>query len=490
MPDITFINGAGEVEALILPSAPPAVAVPSPATHDERKDSVISDLSRCIVEKRNADGLAIAQKAYPDWKYDPDFLYLYAGCYVTGLPSYVIHGTEILNLCAEALALNPSFAAVYATMANAYAVNGDYKRARMCLEQGIAANPYHPILRWNYSMFLLSTGQSYSNVTSASPTWSEYDWGMIGQGRELRDLTGLWTSSFRPENGPRPIYLWAEQGAGDAFQFCRYLKEVKDRYPGCPLILEVPRTLLAVFNTFADADMIVARPAHGGFAVNHFQCHAPLMSLPALLGEGPIREQGMTAPYLGLGLPAPEREKDGPFRIGISWQGSAKHSGDFFRSIPTDVFEDFLYEVQAKAEAAGRKVEFVPFQKGLTDSDKSTPYMKAMAAQADPLQWEDTAALLKTCDLLVTVDTGVLHLAGAMGIPAYALISNVPEWRWGLPDAWPGANTSTPWYPSVSLFRVKNPCLYDDAAGLRVDWATLLHTDVVGAIGRRFITQD
>jgi hypothetical protein len=172
------------------------------------------------------------------------------------------------------------------------------------------------------------------------------------------------------------------------------------------------------------------------------QC--PLMSLPHLFPDIP------PAPYLPAPEPVPHQGKP---RIGLVWAGSSHHPDDRQRSLPKDLLAPLL---------AHSDIDWFSLQIGSPPPEGVTDLTQGIR------DFADTAQALAGLDLLISVDTSIVHLAGAIGRPAWVLIAYTPDWRWQLD------RSDTPWYPSLRLFRQKKP---GDWAGVIEDVAVELTSD-------------
>jgi tetratricopeptide (TPR) repeat protein len=248
------------------------------------------------------------------------------------------------------------------------------------------------------------------------------------------------------------ILLHSEQGLGDALQFIRYVPMVAAR--GAKVILEVPSELRRlVERAFSAAVQVVTR----GSRLPDFEWHSPLMSLP-LVFRTDLASIPAPIPYLQA-----DPQRTGEFaqhlalssatglRVGLVWSGSPLHTRDRQRSIP-------LAQLRALTEIPG--VTFYSLQKGPATKDLlDMPIdMNLVDLSGHLNDFGDTAAALANLDLVVTVDTAVAHLAGALGKPVWILLTHNPDWRWLLD------RTDSPWYPTARLFR-------QHAAG---DWSSAL----------------
>ena len=254
----------------------------------------------------------------------------------------------------------------------------------------------------------------------------------------------LWDGS--PLDG-RTILVHAEQGLGDTLQFIRYAPLVHQR--GGRVILVCQPPLIGLLTRSPGVERLVAQ----GEALPDYDVHVPLMSLPGLLGTT-LESVPADVPYLDAEPQLVEawRHRLGSypgFKVGIVWQGNPKFRLDRRRSIP-------LAQFAPLARVPG--VHLFSLQKG--------PGAEQLAAVTDRFpvtdlgrrldDFMDTAAVLKNLDLVISVDTAIAHLAGALGIPVWVALPFVPDWRW-LMD-----REDSPWYPTMRLFRQARPGQWED----------------------------
>lgn len=232
----------------------------------------------------------------------------------------------------------------------------------------------------------------------------------------------------------KTILLHAEQGLGDTIQFIRYVPLVKAR--GGQTILLAPDLLAQLLAGQPSIDRIVTdRNQVGPFDV---QC--PLLSLP-----GVFRTTLETIPSATRYLqPNPEKVTSWQARfalprpvVGVVWAGSATHENDLKRSIPFDQFRSLF---------ASPGVHWISLQKERREQDGA---LIDWTSELHDLS--DTAALIANLDVVITVDTAVAHLAGALGKPTWLLLPYAPDWRW----MW--NREDSPWYPTMRLFRQTTP---------------------------------
>jgi hypothetical protein len=253
----------------------------------------------------------------------------------------------------------------------------------------------------------------------------------------------------QPLNG-RTILLHSEQGLGDTLQFVRYAPLVAQR--GGRVILEVYPQVLPVLGRMPGIDRIIVR----GDPVPPFDTWCSLLSLP-LMFRTDLDSIPANIPYLTV----PEdrvpvwRRRLGPrrgLRVGIAWSGNPAHRDDKRRSIPFPLFRTILKDDPrvsfhvVQAQVRGEDAELL---KGCPNVHNHAPLQTSFG---------ETAALYSLLDLVIGIDTSVMHLAGALGCPGWLLLMNVADWRWLL------ARDDSPWYPSLELFRQPR----------QGDWASVL----------------
>jgi len=247
----------------------------------------------------------------------------------------------------------------------------------------------------------------------------------------------------------KTLLIHDEQGYGDTFQFLRLVPWAKAR-SGAHVVLEINAESLSIVRRSTGFDTLVAR----GSLPPAFDMHCEMMSLPMALGlrlddlPGPV-------PYLS---PDPQRVERWRQRlaalprplVALVWAGRPSHPNDANRSLS-------LAELAPLAQTG---VSFVAIQKGPAAAQADSPPegMPLLTLSDEIGDFEDTAAILCVVDLLISVDSSPVHLAGALGRPAWVMLPKVPDWRWLL------ERTDTPWYPHVRLFRQER----------RADWRSVV----------------
>jgi hypothetical protein len=252
----------------------------------------------------------------------------------------------------------------------------------------------------------------------------------------------------------KTILLDAEQGLGDTIQFIRYASIVKRC--GGTVIVECPKPLLTLLEGCAGVDRWIAH----GAELPAFDVRAPLLSLPGIL-KTTVETIPAEVPYLFAkpALVKRWRERlrgiDG-FKVGIHWQGRATYRGDRFRSIPLRCFAPLarMADVRLIGLQKGFGTEQVAEFCHLVRCDgQERPSYTDLADELDRESgpFMDTAAVMKNVDLVITSDTAIAHLAGALGVPVWVALSSSPDWRWMLDRA------DSPWYLTIRLFRQREP---------------------------------
>jgi tetratricopeptide (TPR) repeat protein len=285
----------------------------------------------------------------------------------------------------------------------------------------------------NRSLLLLLLGQFQAG-------WTEYEWRWKGKQDKGRSLPGQhWDGG--PLAGKR-ILIHAEQGLGDTLQFIRYARELKGR--GATVYVECQRQVCKLLSRTVGVDKMF----HRGQNLPPFDFHVPMLSLPGMLGTS-LDNMPSAAPYVvshpGLTKTWADRlsRYSNTFNIGIAWQGNPQHRGDRKRSIPLKMFAPL---------AAIPGVKLFSLQKGfgveqIATTASEVPLLDLGNVGVTEDGFLRTAAITKNLDLIVTADTSVAHLAGAMGVPVWIAMSTACDWRW-MRD-----REDSPWYPSMQLFR-------------------------------------
>jgi tetratricopeptide (TPR) repeat protein len=241
----------------------------------------------------------------------------------------------------------------------------------------------------------------------------------------------------------KTILLHGEQGFGDMIQFCRYVPLIAER--AGRVILEIPPPLRELMSTLPDTIQIISR----GDLLPYFDLHCPLLSLP-LAFRTEIKTIPSACPYLSASPQEISRwdTRLGPRpRIGLAWSGRSTHQNDRNRSV----------KLRALLPLLDADATFVSLQRDLRPEDGVIlkDQRNIIHFGEELRDFSDTAALISNLDLVISVDTSVAHLAGAMSKPVWILLPFVPDWRWLLD------RDDSPWYPTARLFRQDHTRVWD-----------------------------
>jgi tetratricopeptide (TPR) repeat protein len=339
---------------------------------------------------------------------------------------------EALASYDKALAIKPDFAGAYSNRGSALRELGRLDEALASLEKALAIAPEFADAYFNKSVLFLSMGRYCEG-------WSLYEWRLRQD--EKKDFYYVFRkAAWRGEGdiAGRKLLIHAEQGFGDFIQFCRYLPRLHRL--GAELIVEVPKRLMNFVSTL-DCPMSLVEK---GKPLPDFDAYCPMMSLPYAFKTTAETVPAKT-PYLFGDAKKVRRWQDRlgrkvKPRIGLAWSGSKTNVDDLNRSIP---LEDLLPLVELPS------VEWHSLQKEYRQPDleilRRHPEIRQHQDEFD--DFSDTAALVECLDLVISVDTSVAHVAGAMGKPLWLLLSYAADWRWIR------GRTDSPWYPTAKLYR-------------------------------------
>ncbi len=336
---------------------------------------------------------------------------------------------------------------------------GDYRAAIECYDRALALQPDRTLVRWDRALALLASGdlrrgfEAYDVRFDLDDPTMRFDLKL----RTVRTIpVPLWSGE---DPAGKTIYVYAEQGAGDTIQFARFLPLLASR--GARVIFDCPPDLVRLLSSLPGiAEM---RPQTGEMPLPKADFQMPLMSLPARFGitleTVPAQVPYVRAP-LAITGPSVPRPPGVRFAVGIVWGGRPEHSNDHNRSMP-------LQQLLSLADLPG--VALYSLQKGPRAQDIVSIGANALVYDLAPQiqDFVDTARLMAHLDLIVTIDTSMAHLAGALARPCFVLLPFTPDWRWL------NRRDDTPWYPTLRLFRQTRPA----------DWKGVVER-VRAAIGR------
>ena len=329
-----------------------------------------------------------------------------------------------------ALILRPNYLDAVMGLGMVLRQTGDHLAALEPFERAVALDPANAEAHWELATGLLSLGRFQRG-------WQEYEWRW-----QLKNRTTpppcfeqpLWDGK---DLGGRPILLHCEQGFGDTIQFSRYAALVAAR--NGTVILGCPESLRPIMETVPGvARVVTSRQAHPPFAV-----HAPLVSLPAIFGTT-VETVPRQIPYLRVPAPKPSSPpwvNDSPgLKVGLVWAAESGSGNAQVRSLSLDFCVPLLHLP---------RIQWYSLQVGRVADELAKP---AVAGRITGLghrfaDFGDTARAIAELDLVISVDTCVAHLAGALGKPVWTLLPFEVDWRWMIGRA------DSPWYPTMRLFR-------------------------------------
>lgn len=362
----------------------------------------------------------------------------------------------------EALRLNPASAEPQHNLGVALEHFGDWDGALAAFDATVQRDPQHADGHWNRALARLLHGQFRDG-------FADYEWRFVRRQPAPRDCAQpRWDGS--PLDG-RTLLVWAEQGFGDAIQFLRFLPQVQRLATnGARIVVEVLGEMMGLAARMPGVQVVSQR----GGTPPPFDCHVPLMSLPHVLG---LADEALPAlaPYVHADAARCQHwrqrladhgwQRERELAVGWVWAGNPNHGNDRHRSPHFAALADWLRLP---------KLRWFALQKGAgqRDLDGLAPPPHFVNLDDEIRDFDDTATVIAELDLVITCDTSVAHLAGALGKPVFLTLPFQRDWRWGLDDA------HSAWYPSARLFRQRQ-------AG---DWAPVRDA-VAAALGQAVRTQ-
>ena len=332
----------------------------------------------------------------------------------------------------KAIVLKSDYMEAFCNRGLMFVILERYREARQDFDAALALNPNFPDANFYKSLLLLRLGEYQQG-------WQLYEWR-----QQLPNIKPFFEQFNQPmwmgdgDLHGKTILIQSEQGLGDMIQMLRYIPMLRERCDS--VILELPDTVAALYSKDVECCQVIRR----GEPLPQFDVHCPLMSLP-LAFKTEISTIPNATPYLKVS----EEKKHlwatrlGPhkkLRVGLAWSGSNNEPKYHLnRSIPLRLLLPLL-ELD---------VDFISLQKEYGDNDlelmKTTPLIKNFSKELQDLS--DTAALIENLDLVISIDTAVAHLAGALHKSCWILLTSSADHRWLI------ERSDSPWYHSVRLFR-------------------------------------
>jgi tetratricopeptide (TPR) repeat protein len=342
---------------------------------------------------------------------------------------------ESLDSAERAIQSVPLSADAHNVRGAALADLGKGAEALDAYEEALKIDPSHPEASWNKGLIKLAKGEFQEGWALYEHRWRVKSLKLI----ERYAGSPVWTGAESVDG--KLVLLHAEQGFGDTIQFCRYATSLSGL--GARVILQVPKSLLSLLASVPGIEGVITQDS-----APFFDLHCPLMSLPRTLNIDPRRD-AVSPSYLKADRSAVKKWAQvlGPrgkmLRIGLAWAGRSTHANDPNRSISLPTLIPMM----------SPRIEWVSLQKEVRASDESClatlPLVRRLGEELG--DFADTAALIENLDLVITVDTAVAHLAGALGKPVLIFLPYVADWRWLR------SRDDSPWYPSARLFRQSAP---------------------------------
>jgi len=359
--------------------------------------------------------------------------------------------------CRAAIAADPARDATHNTLGTILRARGNLAGAEACFRDALRLNPEAAISKYNLATCLLQKGDYENGFELYENRFTVFRERMAHARKFARDLGGARRWSGQRLAGARML-VWTEQGFGDSLMMLRYLTLLKQHRARQVIVVCQPelRRLVGLMPT---VDRVVS--TGDDLSPDDFDLHCPIMSLPH---ELKTRSDSVPhdVPYLAVSRQLADAWRNrlgdsGKLKVGLAWAGSETLDADSRRSIPLSSFAP-LFDVP--------RIQVISLQKTRKASDEVGAGLPIVDRMAECDDFLDTAALLQSLDLVVSVDTAVAHLAGALGKTIWLLNRLESEWRWG------SASNRSIWYPTMAVFNQREPdqwesVIQDVAAELR-----------------------
>lgn len=387
-------------------------------------DEALTLSKQLIAQKRYGEALKIASSALETGLILPQFMReaAIAAFYLGDL-------REAHTRARQALCYDPRDPANLLVISTILSAMGRQSECERYLLRALQIAPDMPALRWNRSLMLLQKGEF-------GPGFEEYDWGFVSGYRRPRFPWPAWAEPiYEREPLGGTFFVWAEQGLGDTLMMMRYLPRIAPHVQR--LVVDVPEPLCSLvqyyLREYDHAHVYSADPS--GTSPEAWDEHASFMDLPRICMINDIGDLD-GSPYLH-GFQRPARQS-GRLRAVLATSGNPEHANDRNRTIPAEAAR-----VLERAEG----VEWTFINPGFEPPWK----MESMK----PVDFLHTAFMLETCDVVVTVDTALGHLAGAMGVPTLLMLGIPTDWRWHTGVY--GCEDRSPWYEHHRIIRQHAP---------------------------------
>ncbi|MBC7664567.1 MAG: glycosyltransferase family protein [Caulobacter sp.] len=428
-------------------------------------DAVLSRAHALFLQRRDAQALPLARSAVEALPLRAD-----ARTLLGILQARLGHADAAEATYREAIRMQPGYADAWTNLGNLLRDRDDRHGALVAFQQALRHAPHSPEPPYDLGVALERFGlwdgalAAFQAAIECDPRHVDAHWkSALGLLRAGRFEEGFREYEWRfrrdepaPRTCPQPVWdgrplegrtilVWAEQGFGDTLQFLRFVPAVARL--GGRVVLEVMDGLQGLAARLPGVCQVVVR----GEPMAAFDTHVALMSLPHVLGLAPAHAP---APYLRAGdalvsrwrdrLTPPRSSADRELAFGLVWASNPALCNGRERSPGFDVVRPLL-------DVPGTRCVSLQVGVGCDDLLNAAPPPHFMDLQHEIADFDDTAAIIANLDVVVTCDTAVAHLAGALGKPTFVMLPHAPDWRHGLdPD-------TSPWYPSMRLFRQSTP---------------------------------
>lgn len=341
----------------------------------------------------------------------------------------------------KAIDLKPDYAPAYNNLGVVYRAKNKISEAINCYKKAIALNPSYPEAVFNLGCVNLS-------IENFSEGWKDFEQGLTLKEIKAGKRPDFKTSEWQGESlENKTIYVHCSQAFGDTIQFVRYVPKLSEM--GANVILSVQPSLLELFKQSNLKESFLVSNSEDHSALN-FDTQISLLNLPCRFGTNQNNATYKEG-YLRANKEKTDWYKQNYFnnnnlKLGIYWQGDQSHLKN--RALPLSYYYDFARLPNTKLYS---------FQKGYgVEQLDDVPDDIEIVRLGDTFNdFADTASALENIDLLITIDTSIAHLAGAIGKPAWVLLPYAPEWRWLL------AAGESYWYTSLKLFRQDESMSWD-----------------------------
>lgn len=349
-----------------------------------------------------------------------------------------------IELLHKKIELEPNNYKDLAFLGGCYAEINQYDLALKYLHNALEVNP-------DFHFAKIDLASIYQLLGESDKAWGYYEsrFDVYEQCKywiKLFDQNKKWDG--KSDLKGKRIILHSEQGAGDIIHFARYCKLIKEK--GATVILHCWDSMKELLGHLADelypTEPVIKMPMIFGYPdLPQYDFVAPLMSVPSLIGKHEIP----STPYIFAKKKLNFDDYKNFYKIGVCWAGTPAHPNDYNRSVKLKLFKEISKIPNVKIfsltkDTRPRKHKYQSHEIDLTENAQDV----SMVDMSEFMNtYDDTASIISEMDLVITVDTSVLHISGALNHPTFALIPHNPDWRWGI------SGNTTKWYPSIRLFR-------------------------------------